>query len=143
MTAHPLIERLVEQFACPVVNDVDLEAFLSRRGHAVLFCGGDPVQYPECLDVAVILPELRTTFADRFEIALAARGLESRLQALYGFQRWPSLVFLRDGEYLGVIQGMQDWTVYLQRAAELLDGPVSRPPSVGIPVASATVSHCH
>lgn len=143
MTTHPLIVRLVEQYACPVVNEDNLHAFLAQEGEAVLLCGGDPVQHPECLDVAVVLPELQAALPGRFRIAVAARELEPKLQALYGFQRWPCLVFLRDGKYLGVIQGMQDWSVYLQRSVELLDASVSRPPSIGIAIASPAASHCH
>lgn len=139
---HPLIDRLVEKFDCPVVTADRLDALLAQSGDSVLFCTGDPARYPECLDVAVILPELWAAFPGQFSVAVAERELEPALQARYGLQRWPSLLFLRDGGYLGVIAGMQDWSTYLTRIASLLHGVVSRPPSLGIAV-SHRASHCH
>lgn len=143
MTPHPLIERLLQQAACPAITTADLDLLLAQPGNMVLFCGGDPVQYPECLDVAVVLPQLQAAFPGRFRVAVASHELEPAMQTRYGFQRWPSLVILRDGQYVGTIQGMQDWSDYLQRMAELLDAPVTRAPSIGIALASATPSHCH
>jgi len=143
MTHHPLVARLVEQFSCPALTDETLETFLAASGDSIVFCGGDPAQYPECLDVAVVLPELQAAFSGRFRVGVATREIEAGLQATYGFQRWPALVLLRDGQYVGAIAGMQDWTVYLARIGELLATPASRPPSVGIPVTSASTSHCH
>lgn len=140
---HPLVARLVEISARPAITPEALEAFLDEPGEVVLFCGGDPLQHPECLDVAVVLPELHRLFAGRCRIAVAARELEPALQVGYGIQRWPSLLFLRDGQYVGVIAGMQDWSVYLERFKQLLDTPASRPPSIGIAVASQSGQHCH
>jgi hydrogenase-1 operon protein HyaE len=128
----PLLDRLVKRFDCHVVTADSLDAFLARSGDSVLFCGGNPAQYPESLDVAVILPELQAAFAGRFRIAIAERALEPVLQARYGLQRWPSLLFLRGGSYLGVIAGMQDWSTYLMRIAGLLQCALPRPPSPGI-----------
>ena len=140
---HPLVARLVELSARPVLAIDALEAFLGEPGEVVLFCGGDPVQYPECLDVAVVLPEMQRLFLGRFRIAVAARELEPALQTGYGIQRWPSLLFLRDGQYVGSIAGMQDWSVYVERFTELIDMPARRPPSIGIAVASQSGQHCH
>jgi hydrogenase-1 operon protein HyaE len=139
---HPLVARLIEHCGTPALNGEILDEFLAQPGDAILFCGGEPLQYPECLDVAVVLPELLAAHPGRFRAAVADRTLEPKLQAMYGFQRWPSLLFLRDGQYVGVISGMQDWSVYLERIAGLLTAPATRPPSVGIAV-STTASHCH
>ncbi len=110
----------------------------------MLFCAGDPVQYPECLDVAVVLPEILGAFPGRFRAGIPAMGMEPAMQARYGFNRWPTLVFLRAGAYVGMISGIQDWAVYLARIQELLATPGSRPPSVGIPVSTpSTAAPCH
>ncbi len=139
---HPLVARLIDEFGYPLLDDERLvEAFDDAPGDAVIFCGGDPVQYPECLDVAVVLPELLRTFPGRFRVAVAARALEPAMQARYGLTRWPSLVFLRDGAYVGVIPGIQDWSVYIARVLELLATPAGRPPSIG--VAAPAPAACH
>lgn len=141
---HPLIARLVDEFGYPYLAADDLEAFGNAPGDAVLFCAGDPVQYPECLDVAVVLPEILGAFPGRFRAGIPAMGMEPAMQARYGFNRWPTLVFLRAGAYVGMISGIQDWAVYLARIQELLATPGSRPPSVGIPVSTpSTAAPCH
>lgn len=141
--SHPLVARLIELSGRPALTVDALESMLAEPGMAVLFCGGDPVQYPECLDVAVVLPEMLKLFPDRFRMVVADRALEPAMQVGYGIQRWPGLLFLRDGQYVGTILGMQDWSVYVQRFTELLDAPVSRPPTIGIAVASQAGQHCH
>jgi hydrogenase-1 operon protein HyaE len=144
MTApHPLVASLIEHSARPALSVESLADFLDEPGMRVLFCGGDPVQHPECLDVAVVLPELLKHYPGRCAIAVADRALEPALQASYGIQRWPSLLFLRDGQYVGAIQGMQDWSVYVQRFMHLLEAPASRPPAIGVAIASDPGSHCH
>jgi hydrogenase-1 operon protein HyaE len=67
-------------------------------------------------------------------VALASRELEADMQTRFGFNRWPSLIFLRDGQYVGTLSGMLDWTVYLARIQDLLVAPAGRPPSIGIAV---------
>jgi hydrogenase-1 operon protein HyaE len=124
-----------------------LEAFIQAPGDALLLCAGDPVQHPECLDVAVVLPELLRVWPGRFRAGVVTPDLEASIQARYGFQRWPTLIFLRRGGYLGAVSGIQDWVVYLARIETLLAAETSRPPSIGIPVASHAdhgASHtCH
>ena len=139
---HALINRLIDEFGYPLLDAANLDAFCDAPGDAVLFCAGDPVQYPECLDVAVVLPEILRAFPGRFRASISCTELESPLQLRYGFNRWPTLVFLRDGAYVGVISGIQDWSIYLARIDALLAAPVSRPLSIGIAVVN-TASHCH
>lgn len=142
-STHPLIARLTGEYGYPPLDTGNLEAFCAAPGDAVLFCAGDPVQYPECLDVAVVLPELLRAFPGRFRAAVAAPALEPDLQARYGINRWPTLVFLRNGDYVGALAGIQDWSVYLARIQDLLAATPSRPPSIGIAVSTAAASTCH
>ncbi len=139
---HPMLERLVVSTGRAALAPADLDSYLNEAGDSVLFCGGDPVKYPECLDVAVVLPQLLVAFPGRLRVVVADGETAQVAQARYGFTRWPSLVFLRDGQYVGAISGMQDWPAFLSQVGPLLDKPVSRPPSVGIAV-SAPASHCH
>lgn len=140
---HPLLDRLAQTVGLVLKTEDDLDGWLAEPGNRVLFCGGNPVQYPECLDVAVVLPELLAIHRDRLQAAVLAPELEATAQARYGFNRWPSLVFLRDGAYLGTLSGMQDWIAYVARFCEILAAAPSRPPTVGIPVAAASSPSCH
>jgi hydrogenase-1 operon protein HyaE len=145
MTApHPLINRLIDDFGYPHLAGSGLDAFVDAPGDAVLFCSGDPVQYPEALDVAVVLPELLRAFPGRLRAGVVAAEQAASAQARFGFTRWPTLVFLRGGEYVGMLSGIQDWSVYLERVRALLTAAPGRPPSIGIPVAtSAPAPNCH
>lgn len=124
----PLLQRLGAADGSHWVDAAGLEAFLARGGEQVLFFQGDPVRFPEVLDVAVVLPELRRHFDQRFEIGCVVRADERALAGRYGVVHWPSLVFLRDGRWVDTVHGMLDWDVYLRRLAQVFAKPASRPP---------------
>jgi hydrogenase-1 operon protein HyaE len=138
--SSPLIDRLVTELGYARVDIDDLDPFLHAHEHVVLFFAGDPGRYPESNDVAVILPELVKTLDGRVTPAVVAVGAESALQDRYGFSAWPALVFLRRGAYLGAITRVQDWADYLAGAERILTAEPVRPPTIGIPVATA---NCH
>jgi hydrogenase-1 operon protein HyaE len=68
----------------------------------------------------------------------AARHFAAR----YGFRRWPALVLLRDGRYVGAIDGLREWGEYMAEMARLLDAPATRAPSIGIAVTGAGPAGC-
>ncbi len=145
---HPLLDRLVLHFGAQRVTPDNLEAFKSQSGDSVLLLAGDPVRFPEALDVAVVLPELQREFNGRFRIGVAGRDSEDAVAQAFGSQRWPTLVFLRGGQYVTTVSGMHDWTDFVARVKQALEAPVSRAPTVGIPVvtlggsgAGASCSH--
>lgn len=144
-TAVPhLIERLASQPGATWVDAASIDAFVALPGDRALFFAGDPVRFPECLDVAVVLPELQLAFPSRFAVGVVRREDEAALARRYGSQRWPALVFLRDGRYVTTIAGMLDWDIYLERVAQALEMPTSRAPTIGIPVAAeGASSSCH
>jgi hydrogenase-1 operon protein HyaE len=145
MTLHPLVQRLLDRPDTEALRPDTLDAWLARGGEQVLLFSGDPVRFPEALDVAVVLPELRTAFAGRFAVGVVPREHEDAIARRFGVQRWPSLVFLRDGGYLGAVSGMRDWDDYVREVGEVLARDVSRAPTVGIPVVSAgpAADACH
>jgi hydrogenase-1 operon protein HyaE len=144
MTLHPLVQRLIDAHGATAVEPTTIDAWMARPGEHALLFGGDPVRFPEALDVAVVLPELRAAFAQRFDVGVVPRDHEDVLARRFGVQRWPSLVFLRTGGYLGTVSGMQDWTDYLTAIGEVLDREVTRAPTVGIPVvAGQPAGACH
>ncbi|MEV4780292.1 hydrogenase [Burkholderia sp. LMU1-1-1.1] len=139
----PLMQRLVRQHGAAWVRDTPSEPFLARDGDCVLFIAGDPVRFPECLDVAVVLPELQRACSVPFRIALAESDCEDALARRYGVARRPALVFLRGGRYVATVAGMLDWDDYVREVEHALRLPVSRVPGVGIPVVAAGAGACH
>lgn len=141
----PLIERLVSTHGATWLTADNVADWAGGGGDRVILLAGDPVRFPEALDLAVVLPELRQHFAQRFAIGVATREHEDAIAKRYGSIRWPALVFVRDGQYVTVLSGMLDWQVYVERVGEALAMPASRAPTIGIPVrnGSASDSSCH
>lgn len=132
-----LIERLTTELHYPLVtDDAELAAFTQTHENAVLLLPANPQRYPETLDVAVVLPELMQVFR-QMGAAVASEEFAQVLAQRYGVNEWPSLLFLRQGEYLGVILRMRDWDVYLNNVQDVLASTPVRAPGVGIPVVAA------
>lgn len=141
---HPLVQRLVADGRAAAVTPDTLADWAGRAGDHVLLLAGDPVQFPEGTDVAIVLPELQAAFAGRFDLGVVPREEEDAVARRYGVNRWPSLVFVRGGGYVTTLPGMRDWGDYVDAVREALAAPVGRAPSVGIPVVSASAgSSCH
>ena len=123
-----LLEQLQTKHGLPLLETDNYDPFVYGNDTVLLFFSNDPVMFPESHDVAVILPELLKAFAGRLQAAVVGKTIERELQARFRFTRWPSLVFLRGGEYLGVISGIKDWQEYLVEIGRVLAGEVSEPP---------------
>jgi hydrogenase-1 operon protein HyaE len=144
--AHaPLVQRLARDFGATWVDDTTVADWTARGGDRAVLLAGDPVRFPEGVDVAAVLPELMKAFANRFAVAVVPRDREDAVARRYGSQRWPTLLFFRDGQYVTAIAGMQDWDVYLAGVAAALALPATRAPTLGIPVVSqtGTGNACH
>jgi len=132
--AHPLIAQLFTKHGATEVDAANFDTFARRAEHTLLLFTEDPVRYRETLDLAVIVPEITKAFGGRFAVGVllpeAARALHPR----YGFRRWPAVVMLKEGQYVGAIDGLRDWDEYGEDIARLLDATPTRPPSVGIAV---------
>lgn len=144
MPLHPLLARLIETSGAILVTPQTVEAFESQPGDGVLLFSGDPVRFPEALDVAVVLPELHALHGRAFRIGVVAREGEDEVARRWAVQRWPSLVFIRDGQYLATLSGMKDWDVFVPEVAQALAARPTRRPGVGIPVVGADAARgCH
>jgi hydrogenase-1 operon protein HyaE len=107
----------------------------------VLFAG-DPVQFPQGMDVAVVLPELQRALGNCFQIGVVERDNEAALARRYGSQRWPTLLFLRDGKYVTTLSGMHDWEDYLREMQQALAMPTSRAP-IAVMGPAGSDAACH
>lgn len=132
-----MIERLIEERGYPRLDADNIDDFIEDTPECVLFLTENPRHYPESNDVAIILPELLKVFGRRLKPAIVAREQEKEIAQRYGVRQWPTLVFLRDGEYLGALPRVRNWDEYLTQIRDLLDGETRRPPTVGIPVVTA------
>lgn len=135
-----LVSRLADAFGATWLDADSIQAWSAEGGDGVVLFAGDPVRFPEGLDVAVVLPELQRTLGAPFRIGVVRRHLEESLARRYGSQRWPTLLFLRDGQYVTTVSGMHDWDDFLTLVRNALAAPVSRAPTIGIPLVSATAS---
>jgi hydrogenase-1 operon protein HyaE len=136
---HPLIDRLVGELGYVEVSAANHDEFVGRAGMNVLFFPGDPGTVRDATDVAVVLPELVKAFGGRLHpgVVTDTFGDGKTLKRHYGFSHFPALVFLRDGDYVGTICRIQDWSEYIDRISHLFDAPASRPPGFRIPVVTA------
>jgi hydrogenase-1 operon protein HyaE len=146
-----LTERL-RKCGFEALDSGSFDEFAASAGDTVVLFCDDPSRGGETWDVAVILPEvLRDLPAELptrlpklrcgFLLPEAARLIQPR----YGFSVWPTVVLLRDGGYVGALEGIRDWAVYQREIVAILQKPVSRPPTLGIAVRADgdASSACH
>lgn len=144
---HPLIARLCAETSAPLLQADEVDAWASRPGRALLVFTEDPVIYRETLDLAVIVPEVVRHIGGGLRVGVLLQKAARAVAPRYGFRRWPALVMLADGQYVGAIDGLRDWQDYLDEAGRLLVAPPTRAPSVGIAVnaagATGAAPACH
>ncbi len=135
----PLVQNMLSTHQYAVVTLDTLEEFTASHDVVVLFFTELMKPVPETADVAVILPELEKAFDGRFKVGVVSWEAQRDLQLRYRFPKYPALVFLKGGDYLGAIPGVLDWTDYLAEIERILSAEVSEPPPFVLPgQASAT-----
>ena len=141
---HPLLLRLVQQTGGALLDAATVDAWADRPGAAMLVFAEEPDRQKETLDLAVIVPELHAARPGAFRVGLLVPAAARAMAARFGFARWPAFVMLRDGGYLGAVDGIRDWDVYRDELDRLLSAAPTRRPTVGIPVraAGAPASPC-
>ena len=139
-----LTKRLTERHGFARLDEAAFEAFAAGAGDRVVLFAEDPARVPETWDVAVVLPEVLKTLGKRLHAGVLDVTSARKIAPRFGFRTWPALVFLRDGGYVGTIEGMRDWDMYLAEVSAMLGKPVGRAPSVGITVCAESAPHaCH
>ena len=137
--SHVLIDKLIDEFGYERVTLDNHDEFVAEPGMNVLFFPGDPRTVKDATDVAVVLPELVNAFDGQLRPGVVSDvfGDGKTLKRHYGFSEYPSLVFIRSGEYVGTISRIQDWGEYLAKISDLLVAAPRRPPGFRIPVVTA------
>lgn len=134
---HPLMARLVQETGAAVLSAESFDDWARQPGPAMVVFAEDPERFKETLDLAVIVPELHATGGRCFRVGLLPPATARVVAPRYGFARWPAFVMLRDGQYLGAVDGIRDWDEYMAELLRLLAAAPSRPPTVGIAVKAA------
>jgi len=137
----PVLNAMIARHRIAVVDEATVDAFAAAHEFVALFFPGDWQRLGESNDVAVILPELVQSFQGAFTPAVVATESERKLQARYRFNAFPALVFLRHGEYLGVIKRVLDWGEYLHEIADILTREPTAPPRFELPEGCSTTHH--
>jgi len=142
--AHPLVAQLATRHGFDELSVESFDAWAAAPGRALVVFTEDPVRYKETLDLAVIAPEVLRAFPGVFRGGVLLPEAARAIAVRYGFRRWPALVFLDSGGYVGAIDGLRNWDEYLLEAARLARAPVTRPPSVGVAVRGPgdAAGHC-
>lgn len=147
----PSIDRLHDRFGVlqarygyRLLDAESYEDFARAPGNTLILFADDPAKVPETWDLTIILPEALLRMEGEVRVGLLPPALARSLAPRYGIRTWPALLALRDGDYLGTVEGLKDWSGYVRLLPELLSVPPSRPPSIGIPVTNASAAtHCH
>jgi hydrogenase-1 operon protein HyaE len=143
---HPLLLRLVRVTGATVLDPGTFDAWAEQPGAAMVVFAEEPARSKETLDLAVIVPELHAIREGRFRVGLLPPAASRTLASRYGFARWPAFVILRNGRYVGAVDGIRNWGTYVAELDRLLDAESTRPPTVGIPVTAAgqaALPTCH
>lgn len=140
---HPLFARLFSEFGFPSITPGTLDAFLGTAGRKLLVFLDDPDRLKESLDLAVITPELAREFAPRLAVGVLLPAAATAIAPKYGFRRWPALVVTDGAGYVGAVDGLRDWSEYLETIGQLLQAPVTRPPAIGIALRAAEGQNGH
>ena len=134
---HPLLAQLVARHGFAELTSATFDAWVAHRGHALVAFVEEPAKLKESLDLAVIAPQLERAMPGAFRCAVLLPEAARAVAVRYGFRRWPALVLLRDGGYVGAIDGLRNWDDYVDELSRLLAAPVTRPPSIGVAVAGS------
>ncbi|MGB0497977.1 MAG: hydrogenase accessory protein [Rubricella sp.] len=120
--SSPLIDMLVSDHGFTRLSTMEEhDAFVAGGIPSVLFVPGDPRRNLESTDVAVILPELARAFRGRFTVALVDDAIETEVRTRHESFQTPVLIFCANGETIGSIPKVRDWSDYMERVGTLLN----------------------
>lgn len=126
------IARLVQKHGFVEIS-AEMPVDRSNARLVALLLTEDPQRNLEVLDACVILPEALKPLGEQIARQVAGPEVSAPLLQRYGVARAPAVLFLRDGEFVGVLQGIRDWNEYQAEVERLLAGP-AQPRPIGIPV---------
>lgn len=129
-----LIQRMAQDQDYPWLSADTLTPSLQAVPSLLVLITGNPKDYPEANDLAVVLPELVKVFAGQFQVCVVDEQNERAFAQNYAVTQFPSLVFFKAGQYVDQIARMQDWSEYMKAIPIIVEKSPSRAPTIGIPV---------
>lgn len=128
-----VLRAVVERRGYPVMDMAEIDAATASEPLSMIFLAGDYWRLAESDDVAAVLPELERALEGHARIIVAKRVDERALQRRYHFRAYPALIFMQNGQYLGAIEGIRDWSNYLVEIPEILGREPAAPPPFELP----------
>lgn len=138
-----LVDKLVAKHGIADLDAAGFQAFMDGAGDGLVLLTEEPDTAAESWDMVVILPELLAALGGTRRTAVMRPQHARALLLRFGLGRLPALLFLRDGGYVGAIEGLRDWSEMVTESLEMQLKPVSRAPSIGIAVSAVSSSGCH
>ena len=138
-----LLDKLAIKHGISDLGHAGFQAFMDEPGNGVVLLTEEPDTAAESWDMAVIFPELLAASGVNLRAALLRPESARVVQMRFGLGRLPAVLFLRDGGYVGAIEGIRDWSELVSECASMLQKSVSRAPTLGIPVSVVSPSSCH
>lgn len=143
-----IISRITRENNFKLLNATSIEAFINSSGETLIFFLDNPIKRAEAVDLAVLIPELVTLTQRLVNVGILCPipGANPNKSASdpqtiktimnkFVINRLPSILFLRDGGYLGSIIGLKNWSEYQSEISQIINNPVSEPPA---PVSTVT-----
>lgn len=137
-----LLDKLVAKHGLADMDEAGLDVFIEQPGNTVLLLVDDPDRVAESWDLAVIFPDLVAAAGVPLRAGVFRPEHVPGIQKRYAVNRMPALLFLRDGGYVGVIEGLRDWGEFVTTFQEVLRRPAGRVPGIGVAVTVLSPS-CH
>ncbi len=137
-----LLDKLIQKHQLIDLDEAGFETFLNGPSDGVVLLTEEPDKVPESWDLSVIFPSLLATTRIQPRAAVSRPEFARSLLIRFGVQRMPALLFIRDGAYVGVIEGLRDWNELVREYHAMLLKPVSRARTIGIAVTTATNTTC-
>lgn len=134
LLTHPLFVRLTTEHQFQVLTPENFTDVAKKEGTTLLLFIENPNRMKETMDALVITPELVSVFPTIKNKAVVIPPESRKLAIQYGFKRWPAIVLLRDGRYLGAVDGLRLWSELLSETNSILQSQPKYPPSIGIDV---------
>ena len=135
-----LLDRLASRHGIADLDEAGFESFLETPGNAMVLFTEEPDRVAESWDLAVIYPELLAATGTGLRAGLLRPEPARALQARFGLNRMPALLFLRNGDYVGAIEGLRDWQDFVAECVDMLQKPAGQPPTIGVAVVAASTS---
>lgn len=131
---NKILERVSSSANIADLNNESFASFIKTEVDTLIFFLDDPVRRPEAMDLAVLIPDIKTLCAKEVTCGFLRAESSRQLMPKYGINKLPCILLLRNSEYVGVIIGLKNWNEYQEEITALLAKPTSKAPSIGIAV---------